>query len=379
MSGTHWDVIVVGVGAMGAATCRELARRGHRVLGLEQFRLGHSRGSSHGQTRVIRTAYYEHPVYVPMVQRAFELWYDLEQQTGVKLLTECPCLNIGRRDSELITGVRRAASEHRLLVEELSAAEFSRRFPPFQFDQGYCGIFERQAGFLDVEACVRALIRAARRLGAIILSEVQVAAWRVTSTGVEVETSIGKLTADRLVLTAGPWTRSLLQQLNCPLTVMRQTLLWFGTRDDRIFRRDRFPIYLAETPAGAFYGLPVINAFGHKVARHYGTTEVDGPEAVERSVSPDDVQPVQSFLAAHLPAVDGPCRFAQVCMYTLTPDRHFILDLHPQHSQVAIAAGFSGHGFKFTPVIGQIMADLAANGRTDWPTEMFRMLRFRLN
>lgn len=377
MNWKHWDVIVIGVGAMGAATCIELARRGARVLGLEQFRLGHSRGSSHGQTRVIRTAYYEHPTYVPMVRRAFDLWYDLEQQCGVKLLTECPCLNIGSSESELIAGVRRAAQEHRLPVEELSAEEIRRRFPVFRFDCDYQGIFETQAGFLDVEACVRAMIRQARRLGAIILSEVRVGSWRPTSQGVEIQTTLGDFSADRLVLTAGPWTRPLLQDLDVPLTVMRQTLLWFRTKDDRLFRRDCFPIYLADVPGGPFYGLPVINSFGHKVARHYGASELNDPSQICRQIQPMDTEAVRGFLTKHLPDANGPFQFGQVCMYTLTPDRHFVLDRHPEYPQVVVAAGFSGHGFKFAPVIGAIMADLVWSGQTTWALDLFRLNRFR--
>lgn len=361
---------------MGAATCWHLARRGARVLGLEQFRLAHSRGSSHGQTRVIRTAYYEHPAYVPMVRRAFELWYDLEQATGAKLLTECQCLNIGRIDSELITGVRRAAEEHDLEVEFLSDAEIRRRFPAMKFDDGYCGLLERQAGFLDVERCVRTMIRLARRLGAVILSEVAVRGWMAGADGVRVQTHLGDFTADRLVITAGPWSRTVLKQLSIPLTVMRQTQLWFETRDDRLFRRDRFPIYLADVGGRAFYGLPVINCFGHKVAQHYGATERDDPHEIDRQIQPEDVEAVRSFLSRYVPEANGPLRFGQVCMYTLTPDRHFIVDLHAEHPQVAIAAGFSGHGFKFAPVIGEILSDLTLSGSTRWPLDLFRLTRF---
>ncbi len=378
MTWTHWDVIVVGVGGMGSATCLELARRGARVLGLEQFRLAHSRGSSHGQTRVIRTAYFEHPAYVPMVRRAFELWYDLEQQTGTKLLTECPCLNIGRPDSTLIAGVRRAAAEHQLAVEQLSADDIHRRFPVLHFDESYCGLLEQHAGFLDVENCVRNMVQAARRLGAVILSGVPVQSWQPHHDGVLVQTSIADFTADRLILTAGPWTRALLQDLKIPLTLMRQTLIWFDTKNDRRFRRDRFPIYLAELPEGTFYGLPVINSFGHKVAQHYGAPEKDRPEEIDRRITPADIEAVRTFLSEHVPDANGPFRFGQVCIYTLTPDRHFILDVHPEYPQVALAAGFSGHGFKFAPVVAEIMSDLIWSGRRAWPLEMFRLDRFDL-
>jgi sarcosine oxidase len=376
MSAAKYDVIVIGVGGMGSATCFELARRGARVLGLEQFEPGHDRGSSHGQTRVIRTAYYEHPCYVPLVHRSFERWRELEQHTGRKLLTDCGCLNIGRPDSSVVAGVRQSALEHGLRVEELAGTEMRRRYPSMCFGDEYCGVLEHEAGFLFVEECVRAHCDAARSLGAEIQTQVVVRNWTVTSDGVDVMSERGRFHADRLVVTAGPWTGQLLQAWGKPLTLMRQTMLWFGTSDDSLFRRDVFPIYLAEVPEGYFYGLPVIDAAGHKVARHYGAPELRNPSDVKREIVLEDEQPVRAFLHRYLPDVSGPLNRGQVCTYTLTPDRHFILDRHPEHENVAIAAGFSGHGFKFAPVVGEIMADLVLEGRTKWPIERFRITRF---
>ncbi len=276
-----YDAIVVGVGGMGAATLCELARRGLRVLGLEQFDLGHDRGSSHGLTRVIRKAYYEHPSYVPLVRRAFERWYELEQVTGKHLLTECACLNVGPPEGELVQGVRFSAKEHALAVEELDAAEIQRRFPPFHFPADFRGVLEREAGFLFVEDCVAAHIEAARNLGTEIHSRETVLEWKSAADRVEVRTATSHYTAARLILTAGPWAAQLLVDLGRPLRVMRQVMQWFGTRDDRLFRRDAFPIYLAEVPEGYFYGLPVIDALGHKVARHYGAPELISPNEID--------------------------------------------------------------------------------------------------
>ncbi|MFL5340475.1 MAG: N-methyl-L-tryptophan oxidase [Gemmataceae bacterium] len=369
------DVIVVGVGGMGSATCFELARRGLRVLGLEQFDLGHDRGSSHGLTRVIRKAYYEHPSYVPLVRRAYERWYDLEQLTGRHLLTECGCLNVGPPGGELVGGVRRSAAEHGLPVEELTGTEIGQRFP-FRLPTEFVGVLEREAGFLFVEQCVAAHVEAARKLGAEIHNRERVVSWNSTGRGIDVQTERDRYTAAALVLTAGPWAAGLLERWGRRLSVMRQTMLWFGTSDDCLFRRDRFPIYLAEVPDGYFYGLPVIDGNGHKVARHYGAPELAAPDEIDRSADDADEAPVRAFLNRYLPAVDGPLRRAQVCTYTLTPDRHFVLDRHPEHGNVAIASGFSGHGFKFAPVVGEIMADLATDGKTRYPIEMFRMGRF---
>ena len=376
MPDAPFDVIVVGAGGMGSAAAYELARRGRRVLALDQFPLVHSRGSSHGQTRIIRRAYYEHPAYVPLVRRAFERWYDLEQQTGRHLLTECGCLSVGLPDGELIAGVHASAREHGLAVEGLDAKNLSERYPQFRFSSDDAGVLEQNAGFLYVEDCVRAHLDAARILGATIQSEEPVVEWTANATSVSVTTSKGTYAAARLVLAGGPWAGQLLAGHGQYLRVMRQTMLWFGTADDTRFRRDVFPIYIAEVPEGHFYGLPVIDGNGHKVARHYGAPELMVPEDARREVVAADEPPVRAFLNAHLPAVNGPLRHALTCIYTLTPDRHFVIDRHPDHENVAVAAGFSGHGFKFAPVVGEILADLAETGTTPWPIDLFRFGRF---
>jgi sarcosine oxidase len=371
-----YDAIVIGVGGMGSAAACALAGRGRRVLALEQFTVGHDRGSSHGQTRIIRKAYYEHPDYVPLVCRAFERWYDLEQRQGRHLLTECGCLSIGPPDSSLVAGVLESARQHGLPVEALSAADLRSRFPAFRFGGDYVGVLERSAGFLYVDDCVRAHAREAERLGATVREDEAAVSWEANGGGVVVRTRVGRYTAAKLVLTAGPWAPRLLARWGAPLTLMRQVVLWFGTSDDRLFRRDVFPIYIAETPGGHFYGLPALDGNGVKVARHYGAPELRDPAEVGREVSPADEEAVRCFLRAHLPAADGPRRRASVCIYTLTPDRHFVIDLHPEHPDVALAAGFSGHGFKFAPVVGEALADLVESGRTDLPIGMFRIGRF---
>jgi sarcosine oxidase len=371
-----FDAIVIGVGGMGSAAACELARRGRRVLALEQFDLGHDRGSSHGHTRIIRKAYYEHPDYVPLVCRAFERWYDLEQRQGVHLLTESPCLSIGRSDSAMIAGVRASALQHHLPVEHLDAVDLRRRFPAFRFGEEYAGVLERSAGFLYVEDGVQAHACEAVRMGATIQDNEPVVSWKADEREVIVETHAGRYTAARLVITAGPWAGQVLARRGTFLRVMRQIVQWFGTRDDSLFRRDVFPLYIADTPGGHFYGFPSLNANGVKVAQHYGAPEVGSPSEIERTASLEDEEIVRAFLREHLPAVNGPRRRAAVCLYTLTPDRHFVLDVHPDHPNVALAAGFSGHGFKFAPVVGEILADLADTGRTDLPIDMFRIHRF---
>lgn len=376
MSASHYDVIVLGLGGMGSAAAFELARRGRRVLGLEQFALGHDRGSSHGQTRVIRMAYYEHPDYVPLLRRAYDLWYDLEQRSGQRLFTECGVLNLGPPTGEVVPGVLQAAAEHALPVERLTAATLRRRFPMFRFSEEYEGVLEPQAGFLYVEDCVHAHAAAARRLGADLREEEPALAWQARGRGVEVQTAWQTYAADRLIVTAGPWASRVLADLGLPLTVLRKPVFWLGTAADRQFARDRFPIYLAETPRGFYYGFPVLDALGQKTARHDGGDAIADPALVDRTANATDEADCRKFLHHHLPQVSGPVRQAKVCLYTVTPDRHFILDVHPRHPQVALAAGFSGHGFKFTPVVAEILADLSDRGRTELPIGRFRLQRF---
>jgi sarcosine oxidase len=372
----HYDVIVLGVGGMGSAACFELARRGRRVLGVEQFPLVHNRGSSHGHTRIIRTAYAEHPGYVPLVQRAFERWFELEQLTGRHLLTDCPCLNAGPPGSEHVDGVRTSVREHRLQAEELSGTEINRRFPAFNLPAAYSGILEQAAGFLYVEECVRAHIDAAVSLGATIQAEEPVREWKIVGAGVEVTTEKNTYLAAKLVVTAGAWATQLLADIGMPLCVMRQTLLWFDT-DARAstFRRDRFPIFIADVPGMPFYGLPAIDRFGLKVARHYGAPELPNPDDVNWNIVDTDLSAMRPLIDTFIPGL-GAFTKGQVCMYTVTPDHHFVIDVHPAKPQVSVACGFSGHGFKFASSVGEVLADLAEHGSTKHEIGMFSAKRF---
>lgn len=376
MTRNTFDVIVLGVGGMGSAACFEVARRGRRVLGLEQFPLVHARGSSHGHTRIIRTAYYEHPGYVPLLWRAWERWYELEQTTGRHLLTECPCLNAGFPGGELVEGVRASVREHGLAAEELSGEDINRRFPALRFPAECVAVLEQAAGFLYVEECVRAHVDAAVSLGAEVHAEEPVREWKATGDGVEVTTDKGAYHAAKLIITAGAWATKLLTDIGVPLAVMRQTLLWFdvGTRAAE-FRRGRFPIFIADVPGGAFYGLPAIDRHGLKVACHYGAPESGGPDGVNWAVTADDAAAIRPQLARYVPGL-GSLTKGQVCMYTVTPDRHFVIDRHPRFPQVAVACGFSGHGFKFASVVGEVLADLADEGKTRYGIGLFRAGRF---
>jgi sarcosine oxidase len=371
-----YEIIVLGLGGMGTAAAYELARRGRRVLGIEQFAIGHDRGSSHGETRVIRKAYFEHPDYVPLLRRAYERWYDLEQQSGQRLFIECGVLCLGPPDSEVVAGVLTAAGDHALPVETLAAADLRKQHPQFQIDDSWHGVLERNAGLLFVERCVNAHTERARSYGAELHDHEEALGWRADDRHVEVVTNRGRYAADKLIITSGAWATRLLKDIDCPLSVMRQVAMWFDVSRPDAFRRDRFPCYFVDSPNGFFYGFPMIDPQGIKLARHYGADELADPSAVDWQVTVADETPLRGFLEAHLPAADGARNRASVCMYTLTPDRHFVIDLHPRHPNVAVAAGFSGHGFKFASVVGELLADLCDEGRTRLPIEMFRATRF---
>jgi sarcosine oxidase len=263
-----------------------------------------------------------------------------------------------------------------LHVERLDYGELATRYPQFQFGEEFVGVLERDAGFLYVEECVRAQLEQARLLGATLRAEEPVVGSQADGRSAAVTTTKETYHAAALVLTAGPWAGRLLANQGDVLRVMRQTMLWFGTSDLARFRRDRFPIFLAETEQGNFYGLPAIDGRGLKVARHYGAAELKSAEEIDRAVTSSDEASVRPFLDSHIPDANGPLMHAQTCIYTLTPDRHFLIDRHPQFQNVAFAAGFSGHGFKFASVVGEILADLVDAGSTSLPINLFKCARF---
>ncbi|MGC4004462.1 MAG: N-methyl-L-tryptophan oxidase [Pirellulales bacterium] len=345
-------------------------------MGLEQFSLVHDRGSSHGATRIIRLAYYEHPDYVPLLRRAYERWYELEQDVGARLLVECGVLSVGRPDSELIAGIEDSAARHRLAIERYDTAGIRAAWPQFTPADDAVGILERTAGYLHVGDCIRAHQEVAKRHGAVLRAGEPVLDWRVEGGGVKVRTWRGEYSAARLIVTAGAWTKRLFDDLALPLTVMRQVALWFGTARPHDFTRQKFPCYFFSSPEGDYYGFPIIDERGAKLARHYGANEVTGPDDVVRELNEHDETQLRDFTRGRVPALDGHVRHGSVCMYTLTPDRHFLIDRHPAHPQVTFAGGFSGHGYKFASVVGEILADLSLTGSTTLPIEMFRYGRF---
>ena len=328
-------VIVVGAsGAVGASAARALARRGWRVTGLDRFEPGHDQGSSHGQSRAIRQAYFEHPTYVPMAVAAYAAWRELEREVGESLLHVCGILQLGPSEGEVIQGLRRAAAQHRLALEPIDVPGFPR-------PAGAVPLFERVGGWLSVEAGVRALAASAQAAGAELRTGVTV----LGVDGSTVHTSAGSLTADRVVVAAGAWAPELLP---LPLTVVRKVQLWFPTT------RKGGPVFLHEVPEGVFYGFPAHEG-RIKVAEHTGGEPLSRPLELDRSVHASDVERVAAFVRDHLPGVGTVPVAAAVCMYTMSPDGHFRIG---SEGPVSWAAGLSGHGFKFAPVLGSVLADL---------------------
>lgn len=370
---TTYDVIVLGLGGMGSAAAYTLAAHGLRVLGLEQFTPAHDRGSSHGGTRIIREAYFEDPAYVPLVQRAYKRWRELEQATDRQLLQITGGLMIGQPDSELITGATASARAHQLEHIILSADESRQRFPMFQLEPEEVAVYEPRAGLVRPEECVSAQLEMAARGGAELHFQERVLGWTANGDGVAVETAQGRYTARKLVITAGPWIGDLVCELGSQLQVERVPVYWFEPRNSALFEPERCPIYIWQRDdVGFFYGFPRIDQ-QVKVARHYGG-QITTAETIDRTVHPGEFAEMRAIAARFIPELAGTLIKTSVCMYTNSPDLHFVIDRHPQHPNVAVAGGFSGHGFKFCPVIGELLADLTIDP-TAAPPELFRWSR----
>jgi sarcosine oxidase len=374
-----YDVIVAGLGGMGSSAAYHLASRGKSVLGLEQHTPAHDKGSSHGQSRIIRLAYSEDPAYVPLVLRAYELWEQLERETGEDLMTITGGLMIGPPGSRYFEGSKESAERYDLPYEALDAAELKVRYPVFRPTPDTVALFEERAGFLRPEACVRAHLDRAASLGADLRFEEEILAWEPTQSGVLVETSSETYEAERLVVSAGAWAPKLLADLGLPLEVTRQLLFWFDPQGGiEPFLPDRFPIFIWEPEDGnSFYAIPAHDgpAGGVKVAFFRADGKPADPETIDREVHDEEVEFIRSYIARYVPVLDGEFLDAKTCMYTNTPDEHFVISTHPEYPQVAIAAGFSGHGYKFCSVVGEILADLATNGETDHPIDLFSPAR----
>ena len=377
MSSERYDVVVVGVGGMGSAALLHLARRGARVLGLERYDVPNAMGSSHGSTRIIRLAYFESPEYVPLLRRAYELWADLERAQGERLLVTTGCLDAGRPDSRVLAGADLAARAHDVPVERLSAGEVARRFPGFRLPDGFEALLDPAGGFLLPERCIVAHVEQAMALGAVVRAREAVLGWEARADGIHVRTERGEVVADRLVLSAGAWMEKLGAVPAGILTPERQVLAWFQPRRPELFTPERCPVWILETEEHRqFYGFPVHGVPGFKLGRMHHLDEAIDPDDFDREPGPRDEALLRGFTEQYFPEAAGPTMAMATCIFTNTPDEHFIIDLLPEDEQVVVVSPCSGHGFKFSSAVGEIAADLALDGASRHDIGSLRVGRF---
>jgi sarcosine oxidase len=369
-----YDVIVAGLGGMGSAAAYHLAARGHRVLGLEKYGPAHDRGASHGGSRIIRQSYFEGPEYVPLLLRSYELFERLAADSGHDLIRLTGGLMVGRPDSRTVAGSRLSAERWGLDHEMLDATEVRRRFPTMNPGSDEVALYEVKAGFVRPEATVATHLTLASAAGADLHFHEPMTRWTPSSGGVRVTTGSGSYDAGRLVISPGPWAPALLAAVGVPFSVERQVQYWFQpTGEVARFLPDRHPVYIWEDPRGSqIYGFPAIDGpdGGAKVAffrRGLPTT----PEALDTDVHDDEIRTMAAEAGRRLPDLPGRFLRGEPCLYSVTPDEHFVIGAHPAHEAVTVAAGFSGHGFKFVPVVGEILADLATTGTTRHPIGLF--------
>jgi sarcosine oxidase len=376
MGGQVFDHIVIGAGGMGSAAIYELARRGRRVLGLEQFGIPHELGSSAGSTRIFRFAYYEHPSYVPLMRLALDRWHVLEREFGEKLITVTGGLDIGMPSGRVVTGSKAACGEHQLKHEVMTAAEVEKRYPAWHLPSGFEAVYQPDAGFLPADRAILAHAMVALRLGADIRENEPVRRWKASAGRVEVETNKGRYEAGSLVIAAGAWSGKLLAHLR-PLAVpQRQVVGWFETPGPE-YAPDKFPVFILDCPErGNFYGFPEQASEGFKIGKFRHRQEDVDPDEIDRTITREDEDVLRLASRYFARPMGAPVSF-KTCMFVNSPDEHFILDTLPEHPNTVVAAGFSGHGFKFCAGIGEILADFAMYGKTPHDTRLFRMDRFR--
>jgi len=373
----RYDTIVIGLGGMGSASAYHLARRGARVLGLEQFEPLHERGSSHGLTRIIRLAYHEHPSYVPLLRRAYELWHDLEADAGRQLLIKTGSLEGGPEDGPMFRGALEAAQLHGLTHEVLGANEVAGRYPTWSgLDPSTKVVYQPDGGFLLSEATMEAHHDGARAAGAELRFGEAVHGWEPAGDSVHVTTGARTYEADRLVICAGAWVRQLVPQLERLAVPERQVLAWLTPLRPEAFTVARFPVFILDVEGGSYYGFPTHDGHGLKLGWYHHFREPIDPDDPDRSTRPDDEAALRSFVDRHLPDAAGPTEMLKACIFTNSPDEHFIIDRLADAPQVVVVSPCSGHGYKFCSVVGEIAADLALEGGTLHDINLFRLDRF---
>ncbi|HMK18429.1 MAG TPA: N-methyl-L-tryptophan oxidase [Chitinophagaceae bacterium] len=381
---TSFDVIVIGVGSMGSATCYYLSKRGYKVLGLEQFDITHELGSHAGQSRIIRKAYFEHPDYVPLLESAYKNWSSLEQETGEELYFKTGLLYAGTSSNEMIKGVKQSASLYNIELEKLDLANAANRFPQFTLPGNFEVLFEPEAGFITPEKAISLYALQAKQNGATININEKVITWKKDGANIIVTTDKSSYQCNKLIITAGAWAGKMIPGLAEIIKVTRQFVAWIKTKNDDQFELKKFPCWMIgdDLKQGCYYGFPLLDTekFGEpaglKLAHHFPFQKTD-PDNVNRQTTQDDIENLKYCLNKYLSGVFDSILHTKICLYANSPDENFIIDKLPGYEEnVSIACGFSGHGFKFASVIGEILADLAIEGRSDLPIEFLNAKRF---
>jgi len=372
-----YDAIVIGVGGMGSAAVYHLARRGLQVLGLEKHAIPHEMGSSHGYSRMIRYTLQEHPSYVPLVRRSYELWHEMEETAGEELMVTTGSIRAGAPDSPFFLNAQEACDLHSIPYEILTASEVNKRFPGYRFPEEISSVYQADGGFLLPERCILTHVQAAERAGADVHSQETVLDWGVRGDGVQVRTDRDTYTAGRLVVTAGPWAANLVPELAAYAVPERQVMGWFQPKRPELYAAEAFPVFGVFTEEGRYYGFPSHAVPGFKIGRAHHLLQKVDPDTIDREVHPEDEDILRQVVNRYFPLAAGKLLDGKTCMYTNTPDEHFMIGTLDGQPQVSVAAGFSGHGFKFASVIGEIMADLAQNGATEHDINLFRLDRFK--
>ena len=372
----EFDCIVIGVGAMGSSTLYNLAKRGRRVLGLEQFDIPHAEGSSHGVNRIIRLAYYEHPSYVPLLRRAYELWSEIESIAGEQLIYKTGSIDTAPAGHEVFEGSLESCLLHDIPHRVLNHAQINEQFPGYQLPLGHMGILQQDGGFVLSERSIVAYANAAMSEGAEIHAREVVSGWEPDQGGVRIFTDRGEYTAERLIITAGAWSSGLIPILEGLAVPERQVLAWLQPIDGSLYTPEVFPVFNAYFDEGRYYGFPVFGIPGFKVGRYHHLEEIIDLDSTIKTVNGEDEALLRSAVEKYFPKANGTTMTLKTCMFTNTPDEHFIVDSLPGNTQVVVAAGFSGHGFKFASVIGEILSDLAIKGETEHDIDLLKIDRF---
>ncbi len=372
----EYDVAIVGLGAMGSAALYQLARRGKRVIGVERATPGHEGGSSHGESRIIRMAYFEHPSYVPLVRRAYEGWRDLERISGRRILTTTGILEAGAPGSEIVEGSLASSLEHAIPHERLSARQIGSRFPAFTLPDSWDGVYQPDAGILQPELAIELMVALAEDRGAVVLTNTCIRSLEPKGEGVRLVTGDGRvIEAAAAIVAAGPWISDLVAELKPHLTLTRQVMAWFDPVAPELTKPGRFPVFLLQTETDAIYGIPDFAGTGVKAASHLPGRELPSADHARQDGEPADVGAVLRAMERYAPAAAGPVTRTRTCIYTHAPDEDFIVDYHPDHPNIVFVSACSGHGFKFASVLGEALADLATTGSTDLDLSRFRLAR----